>query len=266
MTGITMYDSATNSQYPPGGAAYAAYVDGGVGDQPNYAYVVATFPQAHHLSITVTGALAADAIDAEQGDPDAVSAADWVRRKLAAGHWRPVVYADLETPGYSMNDVLADIAAVGISRDQVRLWTAHYGAGEHICGPGSCGLLPVDADGTQWTSTAPGAAGGVVDVSLLRDDFFGQSPQWTEFDMAKLRVLKLGDADVPGTFWSVRRLQALLFQVGHILGLPDAVVAASGQFDADTDKAVRAIQKHYGIAQDGICGKDTWSVLLTGAN
>jgi hypothetical protein len=158
--------------------AFAAYVDGGIGDQPNAAKVAAAFPGAHHLTITVTGAtLAADAIDAEQGDPDAVSAADWVRRKLAAGARRPVVYADLETPGYSMREVLADLTALGIARTSVRLWTAHYGQGEHICGPHSCGELPVDADGTQWTDAYHGPA-GVVDMSLLADDFFGPPPGW----------------------------------------------------------------------------------------
>jgi prepilin-type processing-associated H-X9-DG protein len=30
-----MYDSASNDQFPQGGQAYAAYVDGHVGSQPN---------------------------------------------------------------------------------------------------------------------------------------------------------------------------------------------------------------------------------------
>jgi hypothetical protein len=34
MAGITMYDTALNDQFPAGAAAYAAYVDGGIGNQP----------------------------------------------------------------------------------------------------------------------------------------------------------------------------------------------------------------------------------------
>jgi hypothetical protein len=32
-----MFDTALNDQFPAGAAAYAAYVDGGIGNQPNYA-------------------------------------------------------------------------------------------------------------------------------------------------------------------------------------------------------------------------------------
>ena len=56
-----MYDSAYNDQFPAGAAAYAAYVDGGVGDQPNYAYIVSAFPKAQHLSIALFASDNADA-------------------------------------------------------------------------------------------------------------------------------------------------------------------------------------------------------------
>jgi hypothetical protein len=55
MTGITLFDSIENGQFPPGGAAYAGYVDGHLGNQPNYAWVVSAFPHAHHLSIALFG-------------------------------------------------------------------------------------------------------------------------------------------------------------------------------------------------------------------
>ena len=50
---ITMYDTIYNNQFPAGAEAYAAYVDGGLGNQPNYAYIVNTFPKAEHLSIAL---------------------------------------------------------------------------------------------------------------------------------------------------------------------------------------------------------------------
>ena len=69
-----------------------------------------------------------------------------------------------------MNDqVLPVLSQAGIARARTRLWTAHYGLGEHICGPASCGALSVNADGTQWTSSAMGL---VLDQSLLVADFF----------------------------------------------------------------------------------------------
>jgi hypothetical protein len=58
----------------------------------------------------------------------------------------------------------------------VRLMTAHYGAGNHICGPATCNLVTVAADGTQWRDNAPGAGGSLVDESVLLDDFFGAQP------------------------------------------------------------------------------------------
>src|SRR5262249_56233890 len=76
----------------------------------------------------------------------------------------------------SSGGVLPQLTARGIARSQVRLLSAHYGAGEHICGPGTCGLMSVDADGTQWTDQARGNGGSVIDASVLRDDFFSGSP------------------------------------------------------------------------------------------
>ena len=61
-----MYDTIYNDQFPAGAAAYAAYVDGGIGDQPNYAYIVSKFPKAQHLSISLFGNNA-DALDVESG-------------------------------------------------------------------------------------------------------------------------------------------------------------------------------------------------------
>jgi hypothetical protein len=69
--------------------------------------------------------------------------------------------------------VLPVLSQARIGRSTVRLWTAHYGLGQHICGPGSCGALNVEADGTQWTSSA---LGRVLDESELQANFFTTSP------------------------------------------------------------------------------------------
>ena len=62
-----MYDTAFNDQFPAGAAAYAGYVDGDIGNQPNYAYIVSAFPKAQHLSVTLSSGVNADVLDVESG-------------------------------------------------------------------------------------------------------------------------------------------------------------------------------------------------------
>jgi hypothetical protein len=166
VAGITMFDTALNDQFPAGAAAYAGYVDGGIGNQPNYAYIVSAFPKAQHLSIALFAGNNADALDVEPGASAPSDIPGWYARQVARGIQRPVIYASAST----MNDaILPVLSQARIARAETRLWTAHYGLGEHICGPRSCGALSIDADGTQWTSSAMGL---VLDQSLLVEDFF----------------------------------------------------------------------------------------------
>jgi hypothetical protein len=175
-----MYDTALNDQFPAGAAAYAGYVDGGVGNQPNYAYIVSAFPKAQHLSIALFSSDNADALDVEPGASAPSDIPAWYARQVARGIKRPVIYASASTMN---DDILTVLSQAKIARAQTRLWTAHYGVGEHICGPGSCGALSIDADGTQWTSSAMGL---VLDQSLLLEDFFTtttSSPTPTETEL-----------------------------------------------------------------------------------
>lgn len=172
-----MYDSAQNDQFPPGAQAYAAYVDGGVGNQPNYAYIVSTFPGAHHLSIALFSRDNADALDVEPGAASPSDVPGWYSRQKQRGIERPCVYASVSTMAASILQVLDQAK---IARGQVRLWSAHYGAGEHICGPGSCGMISVEVDGTQWTASALGRN---LDQSLLQENFFTSQPGITEAEL-----------------------------------------------------------------------------------
>jgi hypothetical protein len=163
---LRMLDSITPANLPTGADAYLGYVDG---RYANYAEVKAQHPKAHILSIAVFPQHDADACDCETGDlnPDQVPA--WVRRQLTRGGWRPVVYASASV----MPGVLAHLHAAGIARGQVRTWSAHYGAGKHICGPKSCGYPGVpDCDGTQWTDNAKGTGTSKIDESILLPGFF----------------------------------------------------------------------------------------------
>jgi hypothetical protein len=170
---LQMADSAESLALPAGLAAYASYVDGGIGDQPNYERVRAAHPGAHHLSIALSAAHNADCLDVEPGAASPPDFPQWYARQLARGTARPVVYASVAA---MREGILPMLAVHDIPRAMVRLWTAHYGLGEHICGPHSCGELPVDADGTQYSDNYRGP-NGVVDMSLLTDDFFG-TPAW----------------------------------------------------------------------------------------
>jgi hypothetical protein len=163
---ITMYDTIYNNQFPSGAQAYAAYVDGGLGDQPNYAYIVSTFPKAEHLAIALFSSDNADALDVEAGAATPGEIPAWCTRQRQRGIQRPCIYANAST---MQGSVLPVLSQSNISRASVRLWSAHYGLGEHICGPSSCGAMSVEADGTQWTSSALGL---VLDQSELQSNFF----------------------------------------------------------------------------------------------
>lgn len=167
MSNLTMYDTILNGQFPVGAEAYAAYVDGGIGNQPNFSYVEQAFPKAGHLSIAVSAQHDADALDVELGAAPPSAIPGWYSRQKARGVARPCLYANASTmAGF----VLPVVAAARIPRAGVRLWSAHYD-GEHICGPASCKYpgLTTGMDGTQWTSAAMGRT---LDQSLLLGGFF----------------------------------------------------------------------------------------------
>jgi len=147
----------------PTADAYLGYVDG---HWPTWNALVAKFAGtgAHLLDCAVFAADDATAGDREPYDMSAAQCATWAARQLARGVWRPVQYASIS----NMPELLAADAAAGISRAEVRLLSAHYGVGKHIC---------TGMDGTQWTDTAPGVGGTLVDESLLEDGFFdGPAP------------------------------------------------------------------------------------------
>lgn len=201
-----MFDTIINSEFPLEPPAAAGYVDGGIGNQPNYAYVVRAFPKAHHLSIALSAAHDAMALDCEQGAASVADFPAWSARQRKLGIARPVLYCSAST---AQTQAFPMLTRAGITLASIRLWTAHYGQGEHVCGPGSCGQLSLAADGTQWT---PAALGRVLDQSLLAADFFGGPPappkppaNWVFGPVRDLAVVSTGPTSVklswvsPGT-------------------------------------------------------------------
>jgi len=179
---LVMYDSVDLTALPGDGLYFAGYVDGAWVTEP---MLRARYPRAHILSIAVFAGDDAECLDVEPGDATAAQVPAWVARQQARGIHRPVVY----TSAGNVNAVLRVLQAAGTGRSGVRIWSAHYGCGEHICGPATCGYIDpggqvvAACDGTQWTNQALGRN---LDESVLLDDFFGApapSPAPAEADM-----------------------------------------------------------------------------------
>jgi hypothetical protein len=159
---IVMFDSIEVSTVPAHPPAVAGYVGGW---WPTFRALVRRFPRAHHLSIAVHANEDAEALDIERGDATIAQAAGWVRRQQRRGVRRPVLYISISQAA----ELLRVLAAAGIRRHEVRLWTAHYSYRPHLCSP-ACGFGDVHADATQYSDRALGRN---LDESLVGVGFFG---------------------------------------------------------------------------------------------
>lgn len=160
---ITMYDSIEVSAIPGLPQAVAGYV-GGL--WPTYSKLLTDFPKAKHLSIAVNAGEDADALDVEAGDATPAQVPEWVKRQVARGVKRPVVYASVA----AMQAIVTELRKAGIPRTAVRLWTAHYTYRSHRCGP-ACGFgFTYTADATQYSDHALNRN---LDVSRVAGSFFG---------------------------------------------------------------------------------------------
>jgi hypothetical protein len=163
---LVMYDSIHPDTLPGGAAAYAGYVDG---MWQTFPVLQQRFRGAHLLSIAVFASGDADCLDVETGDAAIGDIFGWFKRQQARGTWRPAVYSS----AVNMDHVVATMTANGFARGSYRLWSAHYAAGMHVCGPATCRLTGTPCDGTQWTSAAFGRS---LDESVLNDNFFAVQP------------------------------------------------------------------------------------------
>jgi hypothetical protein len=248
---LAMPDSTNVNLLPVGYDAYLGYADG---NWPTGAALAKMFPAANLVILTVIGGASAHGVrvspgtDVEPMDLNAAEGASWA----SAHAGRPVIYASIQgEPGYGMADVRDALAWFGIPRSGVRLLSAHYGFGPHICGPHSCDLSDIEMDGTQWTNTWA-ANGGSIDMSILADDFFGLTQSETE-----RLVTKLGTVQQGMTGAAVRTVQGLCVARGA------GGLAVDGVFGIHTLSAVKFTQSmSKGITVDGIVGPQTWPVLL----
>ena len=235
MTTLFMFDDVDVFLMPADAYAYAGYLDG---PYANFAQVKAAHPEAHLIGIATRASDDADALDVEPGDATIPQAPDWVKRQHARGIERPIIYVSAA----NAQSMIQTLTAADIHRPSYRLWSAHYGAGQHICGPASCGYP--QADGTQFTSKALGES---LDESLVAADFFG--PQPLTFPITQ------GDA---GT--EVVTLQKMLNAWASVIGLTP-VLMPDGNFGAKTAAAVRLAQKRLTLTPTGECDHTLWTDL-----
>jgi hypothetical protein len=182
---IRMFDDVTVRLIPADAQAVAGYVNG---RWANYPDVVKRFPKALHLSISVNRFGDADCLDVEKGDATNDEAPAWVRRQQKRGVRQPVVYTSTSNAAA----LLRVLARAGITRSQIRLWTAHYTYHPHIC-DGKCGFGNFQADGTQWTDKSMGRS---LDESLLKDSFFG-----AKLNPVPVKSWPKPPSPMPGWWW-----------------------------------------------------------------
>lgn len=235
MATLFMFDDVDVHLMPANAYAYAGYLDG---SYANFAQVKAAHPDAHLVGIAVRALDDGDVLDVEPGDASIPQAPDWVKRQHARGITRPIVYVSAA----NAQGMIETLTAAGVGRPSYRLWLAHYGAGQHNCGPSSCGYP--QADGTQFTSKAFGES---LDESLLTDDFFGAQPLTFP--------VKQGDV---GT--EVVTLQKMLNSWASVIGL-SPVLVPDGSFGPKTAAAVRRAQERFTLPVTGECDHTLWTDL-----
>jgi cell wall-associated NlpC family hydrolase len=231
---------------------YAGYYNGFF---TNIAAFKADFPSAIILSITPNGRQGARCIDCEPGDATAAQAAQFVKDNLplapAGGRndgGKPIIYC---SAGDSQA-VINAVSALGISRSQWILWSAHW-IGQHICSPSGCGYPQADA--TQYASN------NAFDSDLFYSYCFGTVAPPSNPTLP----LKQGDVDVTltGPVHTLQRnINKWISAFGGQLGI-NLMLTADGNYGPLTAAAVTAAQVFLGQrgVTAGVCDQALFNDL-----
>lgn len=226
--------------------AIAAYANGKFA---NYGAAAREFPSVHLLEVDVNGQQVGNAGDFEAGDMPYSEAGPWAKARLSQGVARPVVYFQVS----SWASVAQSLASAGVSRNDVRLWTAHYTGQQHTCSS-ACGYgVTGAADATQWASSdAPGTVPSAyrnrnIDVSITADDFWGPAPPVPASPPFGGRSLTQPPI-MTGT--DVESWQAQMARRGWPL-------TVDGQYRPGSTNACREFQAQVKLGVDGIVGPPT---------
>jgi peptidoglycan hydrolase-like protein with peptidoglycan-binding domain len=221
----------------------------------------------------------ADILDVEAGAATIGDCPWWAKRALAdfksarrPGQRSPAIYMSAANVSVVVNSLITGGVTSGIGL-VVANWslTEAQALADVLAASG-----PFPVVGIQFTDAGP------YDVSVFRADWLASQsgkpkpapapsppspvPAWQEAMMNTLPVLAEGAEDKAGEVFWVHRAQALIKVYGEITDVADAAhQEVNGTFDSATAAALRAVQQHRGITVDGVCGAQSWAVLVTGA-
>lgn len=163
MPNVYMFDDANWELIPGDSRVIAVYTDG---RYENAEKLRAKFPHAEIVTVAVSAKDDADALDDEPGDATNADLVAWAKRQFARGVVKPIIYTSVS----NIDAAMAALHAAGITRDKVRLWSAHYGQGDHICGIATCGLCRNTVDWTQFTDKARGISLDMTDMGAAKPE------------------------------------------------------------------------------------------------
>lgn len=156
--------------------AVAAYANGSTA---NFKAAKKAFPDIQVLEIDVLGQGVGNVGDFEPGNMHPSKAGAWAKGRIQAGVHKPVLYFSAS----NWQEIMRSLKAAGLTRKDVRIWTAHFNGKPHLCSP-ACKNLGITgkAEATQWGSAdEPGTlpsklAKRNLDVSKTAPGFLRKMP------------------------------------------------------------------------------------------
>ena len=252
----TMFDTTSDFGATLSGLPVEAVAAYGNGRFANFTRAKQAFPNAHILQIDVSGQGIGDAGDFEPGDMRYSRAGSWAKQRIEAGVKRPVIYFSVS----NWQAVMASLREAGVSRNAVRLWTAHYNGRAHLCSS-ACGFgVTGTADATQWGSadargTLPSRyAGRNIDVSTTADDFWDGATS-SRGHAAHAAALRRGDRG-HRVEQLTRRLSFVPSHAGRAY-----LDGTRHTIDAETVKALKQFQAEHHLHVDGVFGRESRRAL-----
>lgn len=171
------------------------------------------------------------------------------------GQRHPAVYVNLS----NLTPVVNALAAAKITSG-VSLWIANWNLTE-----AEAAALVTMASGPYPVVGCQYRNAGLYDISVFSAawlDAVSGDPlppvSWSPVTVS-LPTLRTGMTDVTLPAWYIRRAQAILRDVYG------AQIAVDGVYGAKTADAIKMlVQARYGLVQDSVIGKDTWTKLIGG--
>ena len=241
----TMYDSTDPGAIPSGADLVAGYVDG-LYKWPATAWK----PWRSTVTIAVEPSTPADVLDVETGNPTTPALAiAWVTTMRAAGR-RPTLYCNRST----WPDLAFAFDRAGVIPPA--WWIADWTSFPHDLG---------GASAVQYAN--PETSGGHYDLSLTQPGWpFSTLPSVPPVPGVPPAPPK-PPQPVPGGFMPPTlipgSLSGAVRNAQRLLNVHAQNLAVDGNYGPATEQSVRNVQHLFRLAEDGICGPVTWTVLCS---